>query len=282
MTAIQELIREIRKLKPIPAVVNRIIEAVDRPDCPLGEIAQIIKYDPAVTSMLLKTCNSAYFGLKNPAESVEDAVRFLGTDQIVELVLFKSSAGVMNGNQEGYGLAEGAMWKYSVVSALIAKQIARRLAMENVNTIFTACLLKDLGKIILDGVVAEKINKINQLVVEQNFSFLEAEKQIIGIDHSELGAMIAKMWKFSPKMVTIIRNHHLQDDTMQTQKDIITVYLADCICMMLGLAVGADALSYRFHREAMEALGLVPADIPKIMARFASEMTQVDALLNIF
>lgn len=281
MTAIQELIKEIKKLKPIPAVVNRIIEAVDQPGSSMDDISDIIKYDPAVTSMLLKTCNSAYFGLKNPAESVEDAVRYLGTDQVVELVLFKSGAVVMKGKQDGYGLKEGALWKYAAASAIIAKQIAVRLSMDNVNTIFTASLLKDIGKIILDGVVAEKIQKIDQLVIHQNFSFLEAEKQIIGVDHSELGAMIAKMWKFSPKMVKIIRNHHLQDNIMETDPEIIVVYLADCICMMLGLGVGADALSYRFHLEAMKALGLEPDDISLIMAVFAADMDAVQGILEI-
>ncbi|THB81825.1 MAG: HDOD domain-containing protein [Desulfobacteraceae bacterium] len=281
MTAIQELIKEIKKLKPIPAVINRIIEAVDQPGSSMDEIAAIIKYDPAVTAMLLKTCNSAFFGLKNPAESVEEAAMFLGTDQIVELVLLKSGAAIMTGKQEGYGLQEGAMWKYAVSSALIAKQVARQLSMENINTIFTAALLKDLGKIILDGVVADKIQKIDQLVVENNFSFQEAEKQVIGIDHAELGAMIAKMWKFSPRMVKIIRNHHLQDESMQAEKDIIVVYLADCICMMLGLAVGADALSYQFHTQAMDALGLDAEGVSRIMASFTADMDDVEALLEI-
>ncbi len=282
MTTIQDLIREIQKLKPIPAVVNLLIEKVDQPGASMEEVAGIIKYDPAVTAMLLKTCNSAYFGLKNPAESVEEAAMYLGTDQIVELVLFKSGAGIMKGRQNGYGLKEGALWKYAVTSALVAKHIARQLSMDNINTIFTAALLKDLGKILLDSVVAEKIQKIDQLVVQQNLSFLEAEKQVIGIDHAELGAMIAKMWKFSPRMVKIIRHHHLQDPAMQTEHDIITVYLADCICMMLGLAVGADALSYQFYPDAITALGLDSAAISRVMAGFTSEMEEIESLLALF
>ena len=129
MTAIQELIKEIKNLKPIPAVINQILEVVDKPDSSIGEIANIIQYDPAVTASVLRTCNSAFFGLKNPAESIKDAVGLLGTDQIVEIVLMKSGAEALSGDQKGYGLYDGAMWKYSVSSALIAKQIATRLSM---------------------------------------------------------------------------------------------------------------------------------------------------------
>ncbi len=280
MAAMQELIKEIKKLKPIPAIVNQIIEIVDKPDSSMKDIANIIKYDPAVTANLLKICNSAYFGLKEPAESIEDAVSLLGIDQIVELVLMKSGANVMTGKLDGYGFVEGAMWKYSVSSALIAKQIANRLSMENKNTIFTASLLKDIGKTVLDKPVAQSFEKINALVLNQNMSFIEAEKKIIGVDHSELGAMIAKIWKFSPKMVTIIRNHHCLDASMYKDKDIAVVYFADCVCMMLGIGVGADDLAYRFHKEAMAEIGIDANEMPEIIIEFSENMQKVEELLN--
>ena len=89
---------------------------------------------------------------------------------------------------------------------------------------------------------------ISNLVTNENLSFMEAEKKIIGVNHAELGGMIAKMWKFSPRMVKIIRNHHLSDDNIIQDKETAVVYLADCICMMMGMGVGADGLAYRFPR----------------------------------
>ncbi|MCK5541414.1 MAG: HDOD domain-containing protein [Desulfobacterales bacterium] len=280
MVAMQELVKEIKQLKPIPAIVNQIIEIIDKPDSSMKDIAKIIKYDPAVTANLLKICNSAYFGLKEPAESVEDAVSLIGIDQIVELVLMKSGASVLGCKLDGYGFAEGAMWKYSVSSALIAKQIANRLSMENKNTIFTASLLKDIGKTVLDKFVSNSFEKINALVLNQNMGFIEAEKKILGVDHSELGAMIAKIWKFSPKMVTIIRNHHCQDSSMYKDKDVAVVYFADCVCMMFGIGIGADNIAYRFHKEAMEELGINASEMPEIIIEFSENMQKVEELLN--
>ena len=85
MSVIQELVKEIKNLKPIPAVVNRILEVVDEPDYSMAQIAEIIQYDPAITASVLRICNSAFFGLKNPAESIKDAVTLLGLDQIIEI-----------------------------------------------------------------------------------------------------------------------------------------------------------------------------------------------------
>lgn len=282
MTAIQTLIKEIRNLTPVPAVIHPLLEAVDRPDTDMGQIAEIIQYDPALTASVLRTSNSAYFGLKQPAETIKDAVSLLGTDQIIDIVLIKSGAKALSGSQQGYDLQEGAMWRYSVSSAIIARQLAEQIGIAHKNTLFTASLLKDIGKTVLDRFVQDAFEKISALVVEQNFSFMEAEKKIIGVDHAELGGMIAKMWKFSPRMVNIIRNHHLTNsDTVHRDRDVAVVYLADCICMMMGMGVGADGLAYRFHKEAMEAIGIEADAVPKIIARFACQMQEVEDLLKV-
>ena len=281
MTSLQELMKEIKKLKPIPAVANQLLTVVDNPDSSMEDIANVIQYDPAITASVLKTCNSAFFGLKNPAESIKDAVNMLGTNQVIELVLLKSGAKALSGSQKGYGMEGGDMWKYSVSSAVIAKQVAVKLSLKNKNTIFTSALVKDIGKIILEGHVSDSSEKIKDLVENKGFSFGEAEKKVLGIDHAELGAMIAKMWKFSPRMIKIIRNHHLADEKMIKDKEIATVYLSDCICMMMGQGVGSDGLSYRFKAQTMKQLGISADDVAMIIAEFGINIQEVEELLNI-
>lgn len=281
MTNLQIVIKEIKNLKPIPAVVTSLLEIIDDPNASMNEITKIIQYDPAITADLLRTANSAYFGLKRPAETIQEAAMMLGTDHVVDLVMLKVSAQVAKGTQKGYDLHEGALWKYSVSSALIAKQVAVQLDLPNKNSIFSAALLKDIGKTVLDKFIRDAFEKISNLVINENFSFMEAEKQIIGVDHAELGAMIAKMWKFSPRMVGIIRNHHLSSETMVRDKDLAVVYLSDCICMMMGMGVGADGLAYRFHPQAMDHIGISAEDTLKIIADFACRMDEVEMLLKV-
>lgn len=281
MNSIQELLKEIKDLKPIPAVANQLLAVVDNPDSSMEDIANVIQYDPIITASVLKTCNSAFFGLKHPAESIKDAVNMLGTDQVIELVLMKSGAESLSGNQKGYGLEKGDIWKYSVSSAVLAKQIAIKLSLKNKSMIFTSALIKDIGKIILEKYVSRSSKKIQDLLENKNFSFREAEKKILGIDHAELGAMIAKMWKFSPKMIKIIRHHHLSDETMIKDKEIAAVYLADCLCMMLGIGVGSDGLAYRFKDKAMKELGMSADDISMIIAEFGFNIQEVEDLLQI-
>ncbi|MCG8565146.1 MAG: HDOD domain-containing protein [Desulfobacterales bacterium] len=281
MTSIQVLISDIKALQPMPAVVHRVLEMTDQDDTDMGEIARVIQYDPSLTADILKTCNSAFFGLRQPAESISDAVTLLGMDQIVDLVLMKSAAKSMAGGHAGYDLMEGTLWKAAVASALISRQLAETINLPHRSTLFTAALLKDLGKTILNRFVHEHYQKINQLVTQEEMSFQEAEKQVIGVDHAELGAMIAKIWKFSPRMVKIIRHHHMDDPVRITDKDIAVVHLADCICMMMGIGVGADGLAYRFQNHAVTDLGISSEGISAVMADFSCRIQEVDDLLKV-
>lgn len=281
MTSLPHLLAEIRNLKPFPAVVSQVLTVVDNPESAMEDIAGVIQYDPVMTANVLRACNSAYFGLKHPAETIKDAVNMLGTDRVVELVLLKSGAGVLSGRQDGYGLEEGDMWRYAVSSAVIAKQMAARLGMANKNTIFTAALIKDIGKVLLEKYVSRSRDKIQYLVEKQNLSFKEAEKKTLGIDHAELGAIIARIWKFSPGMVSIIRHHHLTDETMIRDREVAVVYLGDCIAMMTGVGVGSDGLAYRFRDDVIRSLGLSADDVTLIIAQFCIDMQEIENLLKI-
>ncbi len=280
MTNFQEMAREIKSLTPIPAVAMTLLEMVEDPNKTMNDVTNVIQYDPAITADVLRSANSAYFGLKYPAETISDAAKMLGMDRLVEIVLLKVAAKITQGPLGGYGLHEGALWQYSVSSALIAKQVAVQLGLPHTCSIFTAALLKDIGKTVMDKYIRNAHEKISDLVINEHFSFMEAEKEVIGVDHAELGGMMARIWKFSPKMVMIISNHHLSREDMVKDKDMTVVYLADCICMMMGMGVGADGLAYRFHRKAMESIGISADDIAGIMADFTFRMKEVETLLQ--
>jgi len=182
--------------------------------------------------------------------------------------------------QEGYGLNEGELWRHAVSSALIAKELAQKMDIKQTSIVFTAALLKDIGKIILDQHVAHALGKINELVGNKNFSFREAEKKVLGIDHAELGGLVAKKWNFSNKLISIISNHHLTKETEVTDKETAIVYLADTVCMMMGIGGGVDGLAYRFHEEILENLKITPMDLQEIIAGFGENIQKVEDMIN--
>ena len=281
MSDIQAIIKGIDSLKPIPQVANKVMSIVQDPDSSLSELSEVISYDQAITANLLKICNSAYVGLSRKVESVHHAIVYLGMDQVVDLVLMTAAAENLNRKQSGYDLCEGELWKYSVSSALIAKELAEKKGSKDNHLIFTAALLKDIGKVILNQYVADSFERINTLVSEHGFSFREAEKEVIGIDHAELGGMVAESWKFSPKMVDTIRNHHMSEQSSSDDFETSIVYLADTLCMMMGIGVGSDGLAYRFYRDVAERLNFTERDFQETIASFSENIQRVEELVKI-
>jgi len=283
MTSLNDIVEQINLLAPIPAIASQIMTKSEDPDSSLSEIADLIVNDPALTANLLKICNSAYFGLPRKVESVKDAVSWVGLDQIVELVLTNSVSNNFNKGLEGYGLGEGELWRHAVTSAHVAKSLAHRFGVsQNKHLIYTAALLKDIGKLILGRFVAFSAEKINILVHSQGYSFNDAEKNVIGMNHEELGAMVGEKWSFSKKLIYIIRHHHLADESARQDLETTLIYLADIICMMMGICTGTDGLSYRFYSDVLKRINVSEKDLQGIIAETSENQQKIEHLLKLF
>ena len=278
---IERIIEEIDTLRPISHVSDKIMQILLNPDCNLSELVDIIKYDQSMTANLLRVCNSSYFGLKKQIGSIKQAVAYLGMEKVACLVMMGNSAENFKRAQRGYDLDEGELWRYSVSSALIAQDLAEKRHLDNVYLIFTSALLKDMGKLILNNYVEHSLDAIMREVQERGLTFIEAEKEILGIDHAELGARVAERWNFSPAMVNIIRNHH---DSYKASPDdwaLPIIYLADSICMMVGIGVGSDGLAYRYYQDVLDRLNFSEVELQKTIAIFWEKLKGVEELINI-
>jgi putative nucleotidyltransferase with HDIG domain len=282
MTNIDDIINGIDTLKPIPPVAAQIMVLAEDENSSMSEIADLIVHDPSITASLLKICNSAYFGLQRQIESVRDAITLLGLDQILELVLLNGTAENFKDEPDGYGLGEGELWHHAVLSAHVARVLAENSGCaSNKHLIFTAALLKDIGKIIMGRYVAFSYEKINILVHSKGYSFNEAEKEIIGMNHEELGARIGEKWRFGDKLIYMIRNHHMADETCRSDPETALVYLADIVCMMTGFGTSLDGLAYRFYGEVLERMNLTEKDLQNIIFDTGEQRQKIEKLLNL-
>jgi putative nucleotidyltransferase with HDIG domain len=248
----------------------------------MSDISDLIIHDPSITASLLKICNSAYFGLARKVESVRDAITLLGLDQIVELVLLNTTAENFKDDPDGYGLGEGELWHHAVLSAHVAKTLAENYGVANKkHLIFTAALLKDIGKLIMGRYVAFSYEKINILVESKGYSFNEAEKKVIGMNHEELGGVVGQRWRFGKKLIYIIRNHHMSEEASRNDVETALVYLADIVCMMMGVGTGVDGLAYRFYSDVLDRMKLTDQDLQKIIFDTGEERQKIQMLLNL-
>ncbi len=281
MIRAEDIVERVEKITPVSGTLTRLMEVVEDPDSGVSDVVEVIQYDPAITSALLKMCNSAAFGLSRKVHSVHEAVCYLGTTKVMQLVVAIYGNAVLSGEQTGYGLEPGILWKHSVAVALAASSLAHRTMPEEGGVAFTAGLLHDIGKVVLNEYVGREFAEIVRLVSEEGLAFSEAEKRVLGFSHAEIGAQLAERWSLPEPLVKAIRWHHEPQALEPADVLVDTVYLGDCVCMILGLGLGADGLSYRADAEVLHRRGLHLSDLEICAANLIGELKDVEYLFSI-
>jgi HD-like signal output (HDOD) protein len=176
MTAIQETIARIDQLTPVPPIATQMMTLAEAPESSLSKIVDLILNVTAITANLLKTCNSAYLGLNRKVDSVQDAIALVGLNHVGQLAMLGGVSQNLKKAAEGYGLGEGELRRHAVSSAHAAKVLAVRYgASKSKHLIFTAALLKDIGKLILGRFIAFSLEQIIILVHAKGQSFNDSE-----------------------------------------------------------------------------------------------------------
>ena len=111
-------------------------------------------------------------------------------------------------------------------------------------------------------------------------SFVEAEKAVLGIDHTALGGIIAKQWHFSPHMTYMIENHHLPDTASRNDPATATLYLADMVAMMVGTCTGIDRLAYPTYEEIFDDFFLAKDELKALMFTYTGFLKGAQDLLD--
>jgi HD-like signal output (HDOD) protein len=177
----------------------------------------------------------------------------------------------MDSNAESYGNA----------SALLAKSFAEQFQPHvDRYMIYTATLIKDIGKVVIERFVQRAFTKIEGLVNHQGYSFDEVEKEVLGINHAELGGLIAEKWNFSLKMAYPIRNHHLGDPDAREDLETIIIKLVDTVSRRTAAAIGTDGMAYRIYNDIFGRLGLSETDIQALMTTFRLHLSIANRLYH--
>ncbi|MGD9364235.1 MAG: HDOD domain-containing protein [Desulfobacteraceae bacterium] len=268
MAKIQKILKKVKTLRPIPSVIHKVLALAEDPDCALADLVEVVEHDPAATANLLKTCNSAYMGLPVKVDSVQQAVAMLGLQKVVELVMAQNLSSHLMNAQIGYQLAKGDLWKQSVAAAMVARTLAERRELLGLPAIYTAALLKDIGKVVLHEYVEGKWLNIQKFLAVKGNGFIEAEQESLGIDHATLGGIIAKEWNFSDHMVYMIENHHMINPEARNDPATATLYLADMVAMMADTGTGVDRLAYNVYEEIFNDFFLAKDELKALILSY--------------
>jgi putative nucleotidyltransferase with HDIG domain len=279
---IDSILKSIDKIPAFPATIQKVIELLHDDDYAVNDVVNVIKYDQAVTANILKISNSAYFGVRQKIRTIQDAVIYLGQQQLIRAVQTAGISKYFKKGGRGYVTQSKDLWEHSVAVALMSQILSRKLLSREDPVLYTASLLHDVGKIIMGEYVHESYEQITSRVANLKCSFLEAEEAILGINHAELGGRIAARWNFPDEIRDAIAFHHRPDLLMAASNNSAwLVYLSDQACLMYGIDGGVDALAYQGLGEVMRHFNLRAVDLEKSFITLHDELAIAKDFINI-
>lgn len=264
--SLDELVNRVDDIPVFPQTVTRIIQLTEDPKSDARDLEREIMKDQGLTAKILRLANSSYYGLSRNIKSVAEATVLLGFQAIKSMVLATTVGKVLVQELPGYALGREELWRQSQISAITSRVIARKIRFSKPDQVYTAGLLRDIGKVILDVYMKEQYNLIVNLVDEEHMTFIEAEEQILGYNHGQVGAKIAEKWHLPEDLVEAIALHHEPDSATINPKMTAMTHIADGLVMMMGFHLGIDGLSYQFSGKAMELLKLDEQMLTEIMS----------------
>ena len=258
----EEYIKNVEELPPCPDIALEVLMIVRDEECDFQKLADKIGRDPNLTANMLRIANSVIYGYMRKISSVKDMIVCLGLEQVKRIAITGASSALLKPAKEAYGLAYGALWRHSYATAVLASIIGRYAEVGNDATLYTAALLHDVGKVILDRPLQGEI--LNREPPEREMTFVEFEDYVLHTNHAKVGMALLESWGLPDDICIPVGYHHIRE--MSAQADVITkvVYLANLLIENMGILL-TDPEMYNFNVRGQEN----PADIMEGVPNFA-------------
>ena len=279
---IKQVIEKIDKIPTLPLVVTKLTDLIRNPRTSATDVQNVINKDPALSARVLKLVNSSFYGFSERISSVSHAIVILGFNTIKNIALTASVFDVFGKDNGGADdqFDREAFWLHSIAVAGTSRLIAKHFRLQNLEDIFVAGLLHDIGKIILDQYAHDQYEKVIQLVREKDMLIVEAEMQVLDLTHAQVGAWLATRWKLPQALVQMIGLHHKPELGNDLAKPVFTIHLADIFVRAMGIGSGGDSKIPKVSRQAWNDLEFDMDQAKKIMIQMEKELYDVEQFVK--
>ena len=260
-------IQSIQDLPTLSVILTRMMEMLENKNSSPKDLSDIISKDQSVLATILKLVNSAFYGFPRKITSVHQAVVILGFNTVKSMALgasiFKSKPHKAGGKGS---FDRNALWIHSVAVGTAAKTIAQQVGYKDADEAFVSGLMHDVGKVIFDSHFQEDFEEVVWKVNDEEILILEAEREVMGIDHAEAGQILLSKWQLPLPVVHAAGFHHTPAKAPEDHAEIISiVHVADIICRKLKIGSGGDGRIPKVDRTAMKRLGLTAGMVEGIL-----------------
>jgi len=247
------VIDQINDLPALPTIVQDLAKSHGDSEDDINYFTQQISLDQALSAKTLRFANSSFYGLQTKITTIRQAITLIGIDAVRHVITATSLTTYFPANGCA-GFDFMGLWRHAVATAVCARVLARQLHL-NQDYAFTAGLLHDIGRLLLATHFRSEYEQVLAYRKQHDCQLLDAEHEIIGIDHAMAGAELAAHWNFSPTIQHAILYHHAPEQHKDGALSSL-INVANAIVHALDLARQEDDLVPPISDMAWHDMGL--------------------------
>jgi putative nucleotidyltransferase with HDIG domain len=252
-------------LPTLPVVFSRLVDLLSDETSSAQAIGDVVGADPALSAKLLRLANSPYYGIPARVETISRAVTIIGVKELYSLALTVSV--IYAFKDIPYQLVDMAgFWRHSVTCGVICRAIAELKGLSGRETLFVAGLLHDIGRLLLYQHAPVHAKSVLARARRSGTLLSQAEKEVMGLDHAEIGGQVLRRWRFPERLQDIIQCHHDPAAGLHPIETTI-VHFSDVVANALALGTSGESLVPPFQAHAWKALNLSPEEIALVIGK---------------
>ena len=251
----KDLISGSTRTSSLPEIFVMINEVVNDPTSSFSDIAQVVNLDTSLSARLLKIVNSSFYSFPSNIETVTHAVAVIGTEQLYNLALATTVIANFKGIPDKT-LNMNLFWRHSMGVAIIARNLAIHCRESNPERFYLAGILHDIGRLIILENLPDESKEIITRRKDTGKILWQVEREVLGFDHGEVGASLARSWNLPLSLEEIIGNHHNPGSSKRYPLETTLIHLADIIAKAMQLGSSGDIHVPPLDEKSWEQLKL--------------------------
>src|SRR3954454_13675461 len=219
--AVMAAVKKITTISTLPEVTAQIIKTVEDPKSTAAQLHKIVAHDPALVTRILKVVNSAFYGLPGQIASIERAIVLLGLNAVKNIAVAASLGQMFRGVQLCEGFTAKDLWQHCIAVGVTARELAKSLKIPVVDEAFLAGMIHDIGMLVTLQTAPDALRTVCEKVKSGGATdFCAVEREVIGVDHQQLGQGLAELWKF-PNTCQLVAGFHHQPLALTEYKHVL-------------------------------------------------------------
>lgn len=274
------LLQKVTDIATLPFVVRKLMSTLSDPKSTAKDLGFIISSDQALSARVLRLVNSAFYGFANEITSIKHAVTVLGYDALRNLSLTIGSHSAFFKGEGGGAFNRKDLWLHSLGTGICARVLARHFSMSNTEEFFSAGLIHDVGKVIMDQYTPELFRKVINLTQKNKISFYEAEKITIGLTHPVIGQAAGEKWRFPSFLIDAIMYHHEPSQAGSSWEAATIIHLANYLCKVKQIGKNGDSIAPVIDPSVQQAINIDARAMELIYAEIDKDFKNSSAFID--